>query len=836
MQGHEDHAQPGQIGPYRIVEPLGEGGMAVVYLAEQTEPVSRRVALKILKPGMDSRQIVARFESERQALALLDHPNIAKIHDGGLADNGRPYFVMEWVDGQPITAFCDQRALSPDARVRLFTDVCRAVQHAHLKGLIHRDIKPSNILVCEVDGVAQAKVIDFGIAKATEVPSTDETRFETRIGQIVGTPQYMSPEQTGPADTDIDTRADVYSLGVVLYELLVGELPLDLSGVRDIALPAVIREKLPPTPSARFTALDSTRDEISAARSTSAHDLARMLKGDLDWIVMKAIEKDRARRYETANALAMDCERYLAHEPVLARPPSSGYLLQRFVRRNRAAVAAISIALLAVIGGGIAATVGYLRAVEAERTAHQEAESATQISDFLVGLFEVSDPSEARGNSVTAREVLDAAVEDIDTNLAEQPEVQASLKQTMANVYMKLGLFEDATALAESALELRRVNGGSPAELAGSLDVLGELRRELGESDAALALHSEAVTVWEQSGEPPGWEWIATLQRVGYAHYTASRLDDAQQAFLAARDMALSIQPPDPSVLAEINGNIGVIYSMLKNDELAIQYKREAAEAFEQLHGRVDPLTATAKQNLAWSLKRIGQFSAASSVYGESLDIYHELYGEQHPLIANTMNNMAMSELALGNYTEAAGLLENSRAMYQDLLGESHWQVATVMTNLGRVKVKMGELNEAEQLQRDALAMKQEVLDAGHPRIAIAEEALAGTLNRMQRFAEAEQLARQALGHFDDAYGGEHPRTAYASVILAGALLGQGRIDEAEERILANIEIIETNLGERSIEAQETLRTLVRLYDAKGDSDEALKYRQRLAVFENSAS
>ena len=385
----DDH--PSQIGPYRILDTLGEGGMSVVYLAEQSEPVKRRVALKILKAGMDSKQVVARFESERQALAVLDHPNVAKIFDGGIAESGRPYFVMEQVKGVPITEYCDDHRLDNEERLKVFITVCSAVQHAHLKGLIHRDLKPSNILVGVVDGKPQPKIIDFGIAKATTTTLTEAT-LHTRVGQIIGTPQYMSPEQANLTGLDIDTRTDIYSLGVVLYELLVGIVPLDLRAIGDQAMQVALREKDPPRPSTRITDLGDTREEVAKVRGTDPDRLQQQLKGDLDWIVMRAIEKDRTRRYETVNSLAMDCRRFLRHEPVLARPPSTAYYMQRFVRRNRLAVAAGTIAILAVIAGATAATLGYVRATEAEQIARQESATSKKVVEFLVGLFQVSNP------------------------------------------------------------------------------------------------------------------------------------------------------------------------------------------------------------------------------------------------------------------------------------------------------------------------------------------------------------------------------------------------------------------------------------------------------------
>src|SRR4051794_17720717 len=343
--------EPGMvIGPYKLLEPIGEGGMGAVYMAEQVEPVRRRVALKLIKPGMDSKQVVARFEAERQALAMMDHPNIAKVHDAGMSASGRPYFVMELVRGLPITEYCDREQLSIPERLELFTLVCRAVQHAHQKGVIHRDIKPSNVLVTVIDGVAVPKVIDFGVAKATGQSLTEKTLF-TGFHQFVGTPLYVSPEQADLSGVDVDTRSDIYSLGVLLYELLTGTTPFDPETLKRAAfdeMRRIIREEEPPKPSTRLSSLGDRLSIVSARRKADARHLERAVRGELDWIVMKALEKDRRRRYETANAFAADVERYLADQPVEACPPSAGYRLRKFLRRNQGPVAA-GLALAALL-------------------------------------------------------------------------------------------------------------------------------------------------------------------------------------------------------------------------------------------------------------------------------------------------------------------------------------------------------------------------------------------------------------------------------------------------------------------------------------------------------
>src|SRR5688572_5046501 len=362
------------IGPYKLLEQIGEGGFGVVFLAEQQEPVRRKVALKVLKAGMVTRQVVARFEAERQALAIMDHPNIAKVHDGGVTPSGRPYFVMELVKGVPITDFCDQHHLTPRQRLELFVPVCQAVQHAHQKGIIHRDLKPSNVLVCLYDGRPVPKVIDFGVAKAAGQPLTDKT-LVTGFGNIVGTPEYMSPEQAEVNQLDIDTRSDIYSLGVLLYELLAGSPPFtrkDLEKAGMLEMLRVIREQEPSKPSTKLSTAEGL-PTLAANRGTEPAKLTRLVRGELDWIVMKALEKDRNRRYETANGFAMDVQRYLADEPVLACPPSASYRLKKLVRRNKGPVVAASQVLLALVVGVVGTTLGLFRA---ERARQAEAERA----------------------------------------------------------------------------------------------------------------------------------------------------------------------------------------------------------------------------------------------------------------------------------------------------------------------------------------------------------------------------------------------------------------------------------------------------------------------------
>jgi non-specific serine/threonine protein kinase/serine/threonine-protein kinase len=481
--------------------------MGVVYEAEQEKPVRRKVALKVIKRGMDTKEVIGRFEVERQALAMMDHPSIARVFDAGETPNGRPYFVMECVRGVPITEYCDRHRLTIRERLELFIRVCEGVQHAHQKAIIHRDLKPSNVLVSEQDGERQPKIIDFGVAKATAQRLTERTLY-TELGVMIGTPEYMSPEQAEMTGEDVDTRTDVYSLGVMLYELLVGKLPFEPKELREAGFDEIrkrISEDEPSKPSTRLSTLgDGLSGESAKRRRTDRTTLIRQLRGDLDWITMKALEKDRVRRYGSPHELAADLQRHLRNEPVIAGPPGTAYRAGKFVRRHRLGVATASVAVVVLVGFAATVTVLLGRVSRQRDRAHQESEAAQQVSGFLVDLFETSDldKSGAEAAAVTARELLDRGVERIREELADQPVVRARLLQTMGNAHASMRLNDTAQQLLEDSLSILEEHSESePLLLADVLHDLASFLCGAGDS-RCVSMNERALTIRESALDP----------------------------------------------------------------------------------------------------------------------------------------------------------------------------------------------------------------------------------------------------------------------------------------------------------------------------------------------
>lgn len=900
-----------RIGRYKLLQRVGEGGFGVVFMAEQLEPVSRRVALKVIKAGMDTRQVIARFEAERQALAMMDHPNIARVLDGGATEQGRPYFVMELVRGEPVTTYCDREELPIEARLALFMDICHAVQHAHQKGVIHRDLKPSNVLVTVADGRPLPKVIDFGIAKATEVRLTDKTLF-TEMHQLVGTPEYMSPEQAEISGIDIDTRSDVYSLGVLLYELLAGGPPFDSRRLRCAPLAEIqriIRDEEPPRPSTRLRSLsdsssmvtlrpaadanrpstDVSAVEIAQRRRTEPIALSRRLRGDLDWIVMKCLEKDRARRYETASALADDVSAYLTHKPVAAMPPSGTYKFLKLIRRHRGAVLAGTAIAATLIGATIISinlalqTAKALESEAAQRAlAVKRAEETRQVAQFQSGLLSGIDvralgagfkelfrervrdslqrqfagdwPNRRRLTSAEvdaelasydritgavqpvdiARQVLDRyilgnGVEIIRERFADQPRVQSELLHTVGVMLRTLGLNENAEPALARALELRRAD---PTEddvsLADTMSELAAVLAAKGRHPEAEELHRGAQDIYRDRLGERHEKTITSMNMIAIAMFNRGESVGSEALLRASLELARLLPPDRQQPLAQILSDLGGALLARGEHEEAELLIRESLELRRHLLGNEHKEVADSLNNLAGVRFGRADYAGAAELLRESIDINRKILGNDHVVIATGLNNLASTFLEQGNMEAATEMFAESLAMYRRLLGDEHPDVTSTLNNLAMMYQLSGDLESAEPLLREALDLRRRQLPSDHPDIGLSLANLGYQMLKQDDPAAAEPLFRDAVAIYERKNLSEASHGLSARLGLAQCIIELGKLDEGDSILTA----IQRSPGIDGI--PKYLRGslclgFVKLFDARHRIEPSLGYDQKAA-------
>jgi len=758
--------------------------MGEVYLAEQKTPIKRRVALKLIKMGMDTKEVIARFESERQALAMMNHPNVARIFDAGSTDTGRPYFAMEHVPGEPITTCCDRHKLDIRSRLELFIPVCQAIHHAHQKGIIHRDIKPSNVLVAVEGGKPVPKVIDFGVAKATQQALTEKTIF-TMQGKLVGTPAYMSPEQAEMTGLNVDTTSDVYSLGVLLYELLVGAQPFDAQQLREagiVEIHRIIREVDPPKPSTRIGTLGKSATESAARRRVEPRAWQKLLHGELDWITMRAMEKDRSRRYQSAYAFAEDVDRYLRHEAISASPPSRVYKFRKFTSRHKGGAAFAVTVLILLIGFGVSMGILREKAEKARDNAQARALELEQVTAFQASMLSGIDTEEMghalyadlrervveslatdgtspvemesalaafdqmlrRANATDValelldEQVLNRAVETLEKEFSEQPLVRAALQQTLSISYREIGRYPPAVPLQEAALDTRRrVLGDDHSETLKSINSMGELLFSMGKPDEALAYYREAL---EGSRRVLGDDHSETLH--------------------------------------SINNMGDILHWMDKLDE-ALVYRSQALEGQRRVLGDDHPETLTSINNMGALLNSMGKSDEALVHCSEALQGQRRVLGDDHPETLNSINNMGLYLQSMGRLDEALVYYREALEGRRRVLGDNHPRTLISIGSMGNILKAMGKLDEALPYYLETLEGRLQALGDDHPKTLLSISLVGVLLKSMGRLDEAIVYLREALDGGRRAVGDDHPATLQSIIIIGRLLLDQSKPEEA---------------------------------------------------------
>lgn len=833
-RSHQAAAMPERIGRYRTIRIIGEGGMGTVYLAEQTEPVHREVALKVIKPGMNSRAVVARFESERQVLAMMDHPGLSKILDGGMTDDGLPYFVMEYVSGEPITSYSNSRQLTATDRIRLFIRVCDAVQHAHMKGIIHRDLKPSNILVEDRADGPLPRVIDFGIAKALHGPLAERT-LATMEGVMLGTPAYMSPEQADDRATVVDTRSDVYALGAVLYELLSGTGVIETEAAQTASLfelRRLICDVEPPRPSTRFNQLSMEKKcHIGGQFGAEPAQHRRRLSGDLDWIVMRCLEKDPSRRYDGPHALAADLQRSLNNEPVLAGPPTAGYRMRKFIARHRAGVAAGALVVLALIAAtGVSLRFAYSEAMQRRIIERQSEEMArvvefqgdmlTAVNPVTMGLGIVQHMREQLDEAIRAASIneedqarlkasfeeslqytnptdvarraidetfLRRAVDAIEVKFADQPLVEASLRHTLAEIYQEIGSYEASAAQGERAFLLRR-------QLLGK-DHLDTLRTERQRAWIHRILHDDlpgaeaqlrdVLARLERAAAPDHGEIITTQYRLASMLLQMARLLEAeailQDAVNLAKQHALADSAASVASLADL-GSVQIHMGRMTEGEQILDEARARSEA---ALGAAHPTSLRILNDYAQVLIRLGRAEEAHHFQEAAYEGRRRVLGADHPHTLLSLSNLGQSFRRLGRMDEAEACYREALAGNTRFYGPYHTSTVAIKHNLAVFYQHARRFEEAEQLLREVIEARSRSHGPNHSSTFFSIDSYCGLLSQRGLLEESESCFRDATERCREAHGDGHEASLRLMYSFATILMLREKYDEAEPLLVS---------------------------------------------------
>ncbi len=791
----DDSTLDGKIfGNYRAVKQIGTGGMGSVYLAERIDGVfEQKVALKIVKPGMNSEEIISRFEGERQILARLQHPNIARLLDGGISDLGLPYFTMEYVEGKPITEYSDEKKLTIEERLDLFKKVCEAVLYAHQNLVIHRDIKPSNILVQE-DGIV--KLLDFGIAKVFE--EDEDQQNLTRTGMRVMTPEYASPEQV--KGEHISTATDIYSLGLILYQLLSGSSPYELKSTSALEMERVICLTEPQKPSSMVTKTHDPENGknvspgiISINRSISIAKLKKKIAGDLDNICLMAIRKEPERRYSSIAQLIEDINNYLSGNPVIARSSTASYRIKKFVQRHKAGVVitAAAVIIIALV------TTFYTIQLASERDkAKLEAEKSKKVSEFLAGIFKVSDPEQSKGETITARELLDAGVKRIESELAGQPQVLANMLDVTGNVYKNLGLYKKAYPQLQRSYKLNDSLSGNSPETAQSLNDFANLNFEMGNYKEAVEKFNKALNIRNNIFGNNSLESAESMNDLAMVLRENGKYDEAEKLLnnsLAIRKKHTSGRGRE---VAQSLNNLGLVKQDKGEYKEAKKLLEESLAMKEKLFGKVHPSITQTLGSLASLLQKMGKFTDASKLLNQTLEIDKKLYGDVHPEISTDLYNIASNTALLGDLDASADMYKEVLELDKKLLGDNHPYIALDINNLAGIYSDKGEYEKAEKLYKQSLELNKKIYGKEHPEVATSLSNLGVLYERWGKNSLAEPLLKSALDMRVKMLGEDHPDVITSINIYASLLLSEKKYEEAIKEYRKSLELRIKTIGE----------------------------------------